>query len=106
MKTFFISLNAKDIGTIDRYPHDASDEKGLTLCVINNSRGTLTDKACEKAIAEKMGKRRVSDVLLIRSDGTCWRKRKYKEPRRDHTGPIKAPFNASLLNQSYTETGI
>lgn len=74
--------------------------------VINNGRGTLTDEACEKAIAEKMGKRRVSDVLLIRSDGTCWRKRKYKEPRRDHKGPIKAPFNASLLNQSYTETGI
>ena len=76
MKTFFISLNAKDIGTIDRYPHNASDEKGLTLCVINNSRGTLTDEACEKTIAEKMGKRRVSDVLLIRSDGTYWRERK------------------------------
>lgn len=32
MKTFFISLNAKGIGAIDRHPHDASDEKGLTLC--------------------------------------------------------------------------
>ena len=44
--------------------------------MINNSRGTLADEACEKAVAEKMGKRRVSDALLIRSDGTCWRKRK------------------------------
>ena len=105
MKTFFISLNAKGIGAIDRHPHDTSDEKGLTLCD-QQQQGTLTDETCEKAIAEKMGKRRVSDVLLIRSDGTCWRKRKYKEPRRDHKGPIKAPFNASLLNQSYTETGI
>ena len=56
MKTFFISLNAKGVGAIDRYPHDASDEKGPTLCVIGNSRGTLTNEACEKAIAEKNGK--------------------------------------------------
>ena len=32
MKTFFISLNAKGIGAIGGHPHDASDEKGLTLC--------------------------------------------------------------------------
>lgn len=53
MKTFFISLNAKGIGAIGRHPHDTSDEKGLTPCVIGNSRGTLTDEACEKAIIEK-----------------------------------------------------
>ena len=76
MKTFFTSLNAKGFGAIGRHPHDTSDEKGLTPCVIGNSRGALTDEACEKAIIEKMGKRHVSDVLLIRSDGTCWRKRK------------------------------
>lgn len=94
MKTFFTSLNAKSVGAIDRHPHDASDEKGLTLCVIGNSRGTLTDEACEKAIAEKKWERSAPRTSC--SSGPTGRAGESAD-KRSPEGTIKAQSRLPLM---------
>ena len=66
-------INAKSVSAIDRHLRDASEKQGLSLCVIDNSKGILDDDECEKKIVEKMAKRHVKDALLITSGGACKR---------------------------------
>ena len=62
-------MNAKSVKTIDRLLRDAGKKTGLAVCVVDNSRGVVSDHDALAEVRARMAKRNVHNVIYVDSSG-------------------------------------
>lgn len=75
-------MTARSVNAVNNAMHDAGKKRDVRCCVIDNSRGVLSDIAViDEVIAHQHG-RHVDEVLIIKSDKTLIRIRHERSPRK------------------------